>query len=109
MASVRNRLEEVISSGDDDSSSFAAYTTFNSVGSEESNEPNRRTTDINSGSGYYQRTDSEVDDNQACLGKFKSRCCKCVDITATVTVIFLIWMVMALPLAFYIRTELGVS
>lgn len=108
MASVRARLEEV--SSDDDSSSLAAYTTFNSMGTEDSLEQIRRSksSDINGDPGYYQRTDSEVEDRRAWHCKFKPCCFKCMDITATVVVIFLIWMVMALPTAFYVHTQLKV-
>lgn len=109
MASVRARLEEV-SSDDDDSSSLTAYTTFNSLGTEDSLEQIRRSknSDINGDPGYYQRTDSEVEERPAWHGKFKPCCFKCMDITVTVVVIFLIWMVMALPTAFYVYTQLKV-
>lgn len=109
MASVRARLEEV-SSDNEDSSSLPAYTTFNSLGTEDSLEQIRRSksSDINGDPGYYQRTDSEVEERSARHGKFKPCCFKCMDITTTAVVIFLIWMVMALPTAFYVHTQLKV-
>ena len=104
MASVRARLEE-ISTDDDESSSMAPYTTFNSLPTEDSLEQiRRRNTDINGDPPHYQRTDSGVEESSVWAKVFKSSCFKCVDITATVVVISLIWMVMALPTAFYIRT-----
>ena len=110
MASVRNRLEEVSSTDDDESSSIQAYTTFASLGTEDSAEQGTRSnTDINGDVGDYQRTDSGVEDTSVLSEKFKSRCCKFVDVTITVVVIFLIWMALSLPTAFYIRTEVEVS
>ena len=111
MASVRTRLGD-ISSSDDESSSLAAYTTFNSLGTEDSVEVQirrSRNPDINGDPGYYQRTDSGVEERPAWCGKLKSCCFKCMDITATVVVILLIWMVMALPTAFYVYTRPQVS
>ena len=108
MASVRARLEE-ISTDDDESSSMAPYTTFNSLPTEDSLEQiRRRNTDINGDPPHYQRTDSGVEESSVWAKVFKSSCFKCVDITATVVVISLIWMVMALPTAFYIHTEVKV-
>ena len=105
MASVRARLEEV-SSNNGGSNSLVAYVTFDSLGTEsslrteDSLEQIRRSR--NSGDpGYYQHTDSEVEERPAWHGKFKSCCFKCMDITVTAVVIFLIWMVMALPTVFY--------
>ena len=111
MASVRARLEEISSDGDG-SSSLAAYNTFNSLetenslGTEDSLEQIRRSRNpnINGDPGHYHHTDSEVEERPAWHGKFKPCCFKCMDITATAVVIFLIWMVMALPTVFYIIT-----
>ena len=111
MASVRTRLEEV-SSTDDESSSVVPYNTFNSLPTEDSLEQiRRRNADINGDpAAYYQRTDSGVEEKPAVwAGMFKTRCFKCIDITATVVIICLIWVVMALPTVFYIRTEVKVS
>lgn len=108
MASVRARLEE-ISTDDDESSSMAPYTTFNSLPTEDSLEQiRRRNTDINGDPPHYQRTDSGVEESSVWAKVFKSSCFNCVDITTTVVVISLIWMVMALPTAFYIHTEVKV-
>ena len=110
MASIRARLEAASrsSSDDDDSTSLAPYTTFNSLQTGDSLEQLRRkTTDINGDPGYYeQRPNSDVEEKAARLDKAKSNCCKCVDITATVAVILVIWILMAIPTAFYIRTKL---
>ena len=110
MASVRARLEEVCTDDDDESSSMAPYNTFNSMPTEDSLEQiRRRNTDINGDPAHYQCTDSGVEEKSAWAKVFKSHCFKCVDITATVVVISLIWMVMALPTVFYIHTEVKVS
>ena len=95
----RSTLEEVSSYSDDDSSSLSAYATFNSLGMEDSLERTRRLKKIDS--GHKECTDSGVEERPAWCGKLKSCCFKCMDITATVVVIFIIWMVMALPTAFY--------
>ena len=109
MASVRARLEEVSTDDDDESSSMAPYNTFNSLPTEDSLEQiRRRNTDINGDPAHYQRTDSGVEEKPAWAKVFKSRCFKCVDITATVMVVSLIWMVMALPTGLYAFTVLGV-
>ena len=108
MASIRARLEEV-STDDDESSSMAPYTTFNSLPTEDSLEQiRRRNTDINGDPAHYQCTDSGVEEKSAWAKMFKSRCFKCLDITATVVVISLIWMVMALPTGLYAFTVLRV-
>ena len=109
MASVRARLEEVSTDDDDESSSIAPYNAFNSMPTEDSLEQlRRRNADINGDPAQYQHTDSGVEEKSAWAKVFKSRCFKCVDITATVVVISLIWMVMALPTGFYAFTILGV-
>ena len=108
MASIRARLEAASrsSSDDDDSTSLAPYAAFNSMPTEDSLEQlRRRTTDINGDPGYYERPHSDVEEKAARLGKAKSYCCTCVDITATTAVILVIWILMAIPTAFYIRTK----
>ena len=112
MASVRTRLEESSIEDDDDSSSMVAYTTFNSLTAEDSVEQiRRRNVDINGDPAYYQCTDSEMEDSEqpACLGMFKSCCYKCIDVTVTVVVIILVWMIMAAPTGLYAYTVLNVS
>ena len=110
MASVRARLEEISTDDDDESSSLAPYTTFNSLPTEDSLEQiRRRNADINGDPAQYQHTDSGVEERPVWDKVLKSRCFKCLDITVTVAVISLIWMVMALPTVFYIRTELKVQ
>ena len=110
MASVRTRLEEVSTDDDDESSSMAPYNTFHSMPTEDSLEQlRRRNADINGDPAQYQHTDSGVEEKSAWAKVFKSRCFKCVDITATVVVISLIWIVMALPTVFYIHTKVKVK
>ena len=109
MASIRARLEAAShsSSDDDDSTSLAPYTAFNSLQTVDSLEQlQRKTTDINGDPGYYEHPSSDVEEKAARLGKAKSHCCKCVDITATVAVILVIWIMMAIPTASYVRTKL---
>lgn len=110
MASVRARLEEISTDDDDESSSMAPYTTFNSLPTEDSLEQiRRRNADINGDPAHYQRTDSGMEEKSAWAKMFNSCCFKSLDITATVVVISLIWMVMALPTVFYILTEVKVQ
>ena len=112
MASVRAQLEENSTDDDDDSSSMAAYTTFNSLTAEDSVEQIRRRNidiNINGDPAYYQRMGSEMEEQPTCLGMFKSHFYKFVDITATVVVIILVWMIMALPTVFYIHHTVSVS
>ena len=112
MASVRARLEAAtysISDDDDDSNSLAPYSAFNSLPTEDSLEQiRRRTTDINGDPSHYERTNSDVEEKSARLGKLKSYCYKCMDISVTVVVILVIWMVMTLPTAVYVQTKLMV-
>lgn len=109
MASVRARLEEV-SSVDDESSSMAPYTTFNSLPTEDSLEQIRRkNTDINGDATCYQHTENNRKEKPAWAKLFKSRCFKFIDIITTVTVVSFIWIVMALPTGFFIYTDVNVS
>lgn len=109
MASVKARLEEISSDNYGSSSLAGDYATYNfpetenSLGTEDSLEQIRRSRNpnINGDPDHYQRTDSEVDKRPAWHGKFKPSCIKWMDITTTAVVIFLIWMVMALPTVFY--------
>ena len=108
MVSIRARLEE-ISTDDDESSSMAPYTTFNSLPTEDSLEQiRRRNADINGDPAQYQHVDSGVEERPVWDKMFKSCCFKCLDIAVTVSVITLIWIVMALPTGFYAFTALRV-
>ena len=99
MASVWTHFEES-STDDDGSNSMAAYTTFNSLTAEDSVEQIRRR-GVSINDVPCQSSKVEEYTHQ---GMFKPCCCKCVDISLTVMVIALVWMMMALPTAFYTHT-----
>ena len=104
MAAIKSRLEASSSSDDDQSSSIAPYTTFDSLTAEDSVEQIRKRNsniDINGDPAHSRLT---VDDIDQKLTRQSMTCYwKCIDITIVVVIVVLVWLMMSLPTVFYIQ------
>lgn len=106
MEAIRSKLKlEASSSDDEDSCSFAPYTTFNSLTAEDSMEQiRRRTMDINGDPAQCRCNDHDSVDEQISTKLItKSHCYKFIDIAIVVSIVALVWLVMSLPTVFYIK------
>ena len=104
MTSINTKLEDTMKSNDD-SLSMAPYNNFNSLTAEDSMEQIRkRNTEISS---HTAETTKPV----ARGWTSKKFCYKLIDVVAIVVIIIVLWLIMALPTAFYIHhtTTTGVS
>ena len=111
MASIRLK-EGVFSKGDDPrSSTTSAYVHFDPITAnlDHSIEQNLMSTHFCSAEamGAYDhqvQAENISKEQNICLRALQSKVCKYIDITATVLVIALVWMMMAVPTIMYINT-----
>lgn len=96
MATLGARLEE--NSARDDDLKSSVYTSFSTSGKES----------LDHKSLHVDSDKPEIPYQQGIWqGAAHSKCCKCVDIIATVIIITLVWAIMALPTIMYLAV--GVS
>lgn len=111
MTSIRLK-EGVFSKADDPrSSTTSAYIHFDPITAnlDYSIEQNLMSTHFCSAEAmgaYDHQVEAEniSKEQNLCLGALQSKVCKCIDITVTVLVIALVWMMMAVPTIMYINT-----
>ena len=111
MTSIRLK-EGVFSEGDDPrSSTTSAYVHFDPITANLDYSIEQVSTHFCSGEtlGSYDHqvsTENEVvsKEQSVWLTVLQSKCCKCIDIVATLLVMALVWMVMAAPTIMYINT-----
>ena len=110
MTSIRSEKCATTKGDDARSSSTSAYVQFDPIIANLDFSAEHKSIDINDGETMvicdHQIQDKVASTDQgASLRTCQSNCCKCIDITATTTIIALTWMLIAIPTILYINTS----